>query len=918
MAIQFRRALAATWTSVNPVLADGQPGLEKDTRKVKYGDGVTPWNDLPYAAGGTGGAVDSVAGKTGAVSLTKSDVGLTNVDNTADTAKPVSTTQATAISGAQTAAVSAAATDATTKANAAQSAATTAAASDATSKANAAQSAAIAAAATDATTKADAAKARATHTGTQAISTVTGLQTAIDAKITNPAGAVSGQILAKSGSTEAWVDVPDGSLPTGGTDGQILAKSGTTGVWTDAPPSTPADGSITTVKLGPAAVTAAKLGADVTQDAVPDGTTAKQYPATDKTKLAGIATGATANATNAALRDTDTHTDGTTNKVYPATDKTKLAGIATGATVNSTDAALRDRSTHTGTQSADSLTDGTTNKAFLATERTKLTGIAAGATVNDTDANLKARANHTGTQSADTITDGTTNKAYTGTEQTKLAGIATGATANQSDATTNAAIAAKETPAGAQAKADAALYTATATAAQKASNLSDLTDTAAARANLGAAATTAVTSLSTTVDDHTDELDTLATSVASNTSTLSAKANQDATGITDTTWRTALGLGDAAVKNTGTTSTTLAAGDAPAAAQAAAITRSTANLAPTDAVLSRRRTRAARSASNLLTRTRISGTTGRNILVIGDSNTEGWVGPSHRKNTWVNQLTQSLRQGHGSRVGAWPTGYAAACAGAEGFLGAPAGPVFTRGGSPTLNDGYDGNSGPGLRSVTLGTTAQYLEFTAVCDRYLVLYRQIPSGGTIQTKHDGTNVTTFSTANATTKGSRVFDSGALTLASRVVRLVPTATANCVIEGVFIMQGGLTNVTVWDGGHTAARAYDYLGANTGGSGTANYFTDVFDTAAGGVSAAIGGWDHVVIALGSNEMNPGNAVPGECVRPHRSTVRGGPRQPRGRHPRQGLVNPVQTHRPTPRARSSHRRLNKWRSLMPPTTRR
>lgn len=41
--------------------------------------------------GGTGGAVSSVAGRTGAVTLTKSDVGLANVDNTADANKPLST-----------------------------------------------------------------------------------------------------------------------------------------------------------------------------------------------------------------------------------------------------------------------------------------------------------------------------------------------------------------------------------------------------------------------------------------------------------------------------------------------------------------------------------------------------------------------------------------------------------------------------------------------------------------------------------------------------------------------------------------------------------------------------------------------------------------------------------------------------------
>lgn len=51
----MRRALAATWVSLNDVLLEGEYGYEKDTGKVKIGDGVTPWNDLDYFAG-SGGA----------------------------------------------------------------------------------------------------------------------------------------------------------------------------------------------------------------------------------------------------------------------------------------------------------------------------------------------------------------------------------------------------------------------------------------------------------------------------------------------------------------------------------------------------------------------------------------------------------------------------------------------------------------------------------------------------------------------------------------------------------------------------------------------------------------------------------------------------------------------------------------------
>lgn len=52
----------------------------------------------------------------------------------------------------------------------------------------------------------------------------------------------------------------------------------------------------------------------------------------------------------------DYHTDGVNNKVYTAADKTKLAGIATGATANQTDAYLLNRANHTGSQAIATIT----------------------------------------------------------------------------------------------------------------------------------------------------------------------------------------------------------------------------------------------------------------------------------------------------------------------------------------------------------------------------------------------------------------------------------------------------------------------------------------------------------------------------------------------------------------------------------
>jgi hypothetical protein len=48
--IKTRHDTAANWLSVNPLLALGEAGFETDTRKVKYGDGVTVWSDLLYAS----------------------------------------------------------------------------------------------------------------------------------------------------------------------------------------------------------------------------------------------------------------------------------------------------------------------------------------------------------------------------------------------------------------------------------------------------------------------------------------------------------------------------------------------------------------------------------------------------------------------------------------------------------------------------------------------------------------------------------------------------------------------------------------------------------------------------------------------------------------------------------------------------
>lgn len=66
--IQFRRGLAAEWTSVDPVLAEGEMGIETDTNLFKIGNGNDTWTELPYGglrgySGSTGyaGSVGNIA-----------------------------------------------------------------------------------------------------------------------------------------------------------------------------------------------------------------------------------------------------------------------------------------------------------------------------------------------------------------------------------------------------------------------------------------------------------------------------------------------------------------------------------------------------------------------------------------------------------------------------------------------------------------------------------------------------------------------------------------------------------------------------------------------------------------------------------------------------------------------------------------
>lgn len=77
---QQARKTEAEWTTQNPVLRNGQLAYSSDkNNKYKIGDGKAKWSELPY------------------VLPTKTDIGLSNVDNTSDANKPISTAMQNAL-----------------------------------------------------------------------------------------------------------------------------------------------------------------------------------------------------------------------------------------------------------------------------------------------------------------------------------------------------------------------------------------------------------------------------------------------------------------------------------------------------------------------------------------------------------------------------------------------------------------------------------------------------------------------------------------------------------------------------------------------------------------------------------------------------------------------------------------------------
>lgn len=87
---KLRRGTASLWTERNPILADGEPGYETDTGKLKMGDGETAWSSLAYLiatpaahatsheSGGSDPVTANLADVTGTLAVANGGTGATS------------------------------------------------------------------------------------------------------------------------------------------------------------------------------------------------------------------------------------------------------------------------------------------------------------------------------------------------------------------------------------------------------------------------------------------------------------------------------------------------------------------------------------------------------------------------------------------------------------------------------------------------------------------------------------------------------------------------------------------------------------------------------------------------------------------------------------------------------------------------
>ncbi len=337
MAIQLRGFNAASWSG-SEVLAPRQVGLELDTGKFKVGDGTTAWSSLGYFGSSGSGTVTSVGlsvpsgfsvsgspiTTNGTLSITTTLNGWLKGNGSGFTA--VATVPTTDLSGTMLAA----------QFPALSGPITTTAGSLTTS----------------------------IGAGVVTLSNISDI--AANSILGNNTGSAATPLALTAAQVRTLINVADGATANVGTVTSVSGAGTVNGLTLTG--SVTGSGSLTLG--GTLSISGSDFGSQSQNRflASPDGAsgnptfrkiTLADFPNIAANSLLGNNTGALGPALAltatqvTALLDTATTS---LNGLMSSSDKSKLDGIASGATANATDAALRDRATHTGTQAAATIT----------------------------------------------------------------------------------------------------------------------------------------------------------------------------------------------------------------------------------------------------------------------------------------------------------------------------------------------------------------------------------------------------------------------------------------------------------------------------------------------------------------------------------------------------------------------------------
>ena len=377
-----------------PITTLIDPPLPGDAPEVFDAKAFAAWASLAALGGEINASSAEITTKVSQAA--DSATAAANSANAADASK-------TAADASKTAAAASAST-ASTKAGEAD-ASKTAAAASATTASNAATAADASktAAAGSATTASNAANAAATHatTASNAAISADASKTAAESSATTASGAAT-TATTKASEASASATTASNAATTATTKAGEASNSATTAT-TKAGEASASASAAEQAKLD--AQAAAQQAAGGGEPTIIAGTTG-QYWRGDKTwqtlNSAAVGLGNVNNTSDASkpistaqqtaldgkADASHTHADATTSAsgLMSGADKTKLNGIATGATANATDAQLRDRATHTGSQAISTVTGLQTALDGKADNNVTLTDVAGTPTLPATDA----------------------------------------------------------------------------------------------------------------------------------------------------------------------------------------------------------------------------------------------------------------------------------------------------------------------------------------------------------------------------------------------------------------------------------------------------------------------------------------------------------------------------------------------------